>query len=137
MPDDYRGPVYEVGAEYIEQLNYSNPLGQVVTPIWFKNERFFLLSTDYEVVWTDPPSVPVKEYLFRYGTPDAPGSFVADQLPIFSLIPGSYHYQPISEVIYVYVPADYTPNSLRSAAAVEKTTYPIVETGTYYVRAVL
>ena len=131
------GPVYEVGAKYTEQLNYSNPLGRPVQPIWFEEERFFMLNTDYEVFWTDPPVVLPKEYVFRYGTQAAPGGYVPGQLPIYSLIPGSYHYQPLVEVVEVYVPSTYIANSLRSAHAVLTSDYPINETGTYFVRPVL
>ena len=108
------GPVYQVGAPGVEQLNYSNPLNQQVSPIWYNQERYYVLLTPYQVVWTEPPQVPVKEYRFHYGTSQAPGGEVPGQFPVYSLIPGSYHYQPVSEIVYVYVPHSYTPNSLRS-----------------------
>lgn len=131
------GPVYEVGAQFVEQLNYSNPLDQCVRAVWFENERYFLLSTDYEVYWTHTPAVSVKEALFRYGTPQSPGGYVSDQFPVLNLIPGSYHYQPLVEVVDVYVPSTFTPNSVKSYSAILTSNYPIVETGQYFVRAVL
>jgi hypothetical protein len=75
-----RGPVYAVGAPYVEQLEYSNPFDQKGQPVWYRNERCFVLRTPYEVVWTDPPVVLPKEYVFRHGCPDAPGDPVAYQL---------------------------------------------------------
>lgn len=131
------GPIYEVGAPFTEQLNYSNPLGQTVQPVWHRNERLFLLTTNVPVVWQTPPEVPVKEYVFYYGTPASSGGLVPGQFPVFSLIPGRFHYQPIAELVNVYVPTTYKANSLRSQEAILVTEYPVVETGQYFVRAVL
>lgn len=131
------GPIYEVGAQYVEQLNYSNPLGRPVQPVWYVNERYFAIDSDYQVVWTHTPAVSTKEYLFYYGTPAAPGPQVAGQFPVYNRIPGSYYYFMTVEVVQVFVPQGYQPNSLRSETAVLKTDYPIVETGTYFVRPVL
>ncbi len=70
-------------------LNYSNPLKRPVETIWYRYERYFIIASDYEVDWTDPPDVPVKEYIFRYGKPSSPGALVPGQYPVYSLIPGS------------------------------------------------
>ncbi len=83
------GPIYRVGAQFTEQLNYSTPLKRPVETIWYRYERYFIIASDYEVDWTDPPDVPVKEYIFRYGKPSSPGALVPGQYPVYSLIPGS------------------------------------------------
>lgn len=90
------GRIYRVGAPFTEQLNYSNPLGRPVQTIWYNYERYFIIDGDHEVFWTDPPDVPVKEYVFRHGDSGSPGEALRQQFPIYSLIPGSYHYQPIA-----------------------------------------
>lgn len=131
------GPIYRVGAQFTEQLNYSNPLHRPVETVWYRYEMYFLLATDYRVVFVDPPQVPVEEYLFRYGTPSSPGALVPDQYPVMSLIPGSYHYQPIAEEVWVFVPQDYTPNHLKSQQDVLLSNYPIVHSRKYFVRPIL
>ena len=93
-----QGPIYRVGAQYTEQLNYSNPLVQTVVTVWYNNYRYFLLDQDVQVFWIDPPQVPVKEYLFYYPSstdPTQPGE-PTGHFPVMSL-PGSYHYQPVVE----------------------------------------
>lgn len=131
------GPIYEVGAPFTEQINYSNPLGQKVQPVWHRNERLFVLTTDVSVVWQRPPAVPVNEYIFYYGAPDSSGGLVPGQFPVFSLIPGRFHYQPIAHIVNVYVPATYEANSLRSQEAILVTDYPVVETDQSFVRVLL
>lgn len=88
--------------------------------------------------WTDPPQAPTKAYVFFYGTPSAPGVPVPGQLPVYNFIPGSYHYQPAVELVNVFVPAGYTPNSLKSQDAILTSNQTvIVPTGRHYVRPVL
>lgn len=128
------GPIYRIGAQFTEQLNYSNPLNRPVETVWYRHEMYFLLATHFEVVWIDPPQVPVKEYLFCYAESGAP---VPDQYPVMSLVPGEYHYQPIAEEVLVAVPSDYTPNQLRSQEEILLSGYPIDETGRYFVRPIL
>lgn len=130
-----RGPVYEVGAQFTEQLNYSNPFRRKVVTVWYNNERFFMLDTPFAVVWTDPPDVPVKEYIFLYR--GSTGNPVSGQFPIMSLVPGSYHYQPISEIVTVAVPPSYQANSFRSESDILKSSYPTTPTGQYFVRPIL
>lgn len=143
------GPIYRVGAQFTEQLNYSNPLQQTVATVWYNNYYYFLLDTGRRVYWTDPPQVPVKEYLFYYsqcphhktfdqhcdrcGRPGEP----TDHYPVLSLIPGSYHYQPVVETVQFIVPRSYDPAKYRSEAAILASTYPIIPTGKYYVRCVV
>ncbi len=71
--------------------------------------------------------------IFRYGTPDNPGVRVAEQHPVFSLIPANFHYQPIVEVADVYVPDDYEANTLKSESPVLALPYAISHTGRYAV----
>ena len=33
--------MYRVGAQFTEQLNYSNPLAQTVETVWYNNYRYF------------------------------------------------------------------------------------------------
>lgn len=129
--------VNELGSPYTEQLVYSNPHKRQVEPIWFQQERFFILNGDDEVIWKQAPEVPVKEYVFREGSPDNPGRRLKEQHPVYSLIPGSFHYQPVVEEVEVFVPGDYRPNTFRSEAAITKSVYPIVSTERYYVRPVI
>lgn len=130
-------PIYEKGAAYVEQLNYSNPLGLDTYPIWFNTERYWAVDTHTPIYFTVKESPATKEYRFYYGAPDNPGAVVAGQLPIYSEIPGSVHYSPIVEVMVVFVPRDYEVNSIRSERGIQKTDYPIVATGRYYDRPVL
>lgn len=139
MADTYTGPIYEVGAQFVEQLNYSNPLHRPVRSVWYNNERFFIINTNYEVFWTDAPEVLPIEYLFYFGDPSDPDDAtpVPGQYPVYSLVPGFYHYQPVVEVANVYVPRAYQVNAIRNSSAILGSNYPIEKTGRYFVRPVL
>ncbi|NMP24431.1 hypothetical protein [Sulfobacillus harzensis] len=139
MMEITHGPVYRVGAQFTEQLNYSNPLGQTVITVWYNNYYYFLLDQHIEVVWKKPPQVPVKEYLFFYphhDDPKKPGD-PTGHYPVLSLLPGSYHYQPVVEEVLFIVPRDYDPAKFRSEDAIKASRYPIIPTHRYFVRAVL
>lgn len=129
--------VSHTGDAFTEQLRYSNPLNQKVEPIWYRNERYFVVNTDTEVSWTQKPQVPVREYRFRFGSPGSPGPFLAEQDPVYSLIPGSFHYQPVVELVEVFVPDEYQPNSIKSHTDILKSNYQLAPTERCYVRPVI
>ncbi len=39
--EETQGPMYRVGAQFTEQLNYVNPLAQTVETVWYNNDRYF------------------------------------------------------------------------------------------------
>ncbi len=107
--------------------------------VWYNNYRYFLLLQHTPVYWIDPPQVPVKEYLFYYPSssdPTQPGD-PTGHFPVLSLIPGSYHYQPVVEEVQFIVPPGYNPAQFRSEDAIKASNYPIIPTGNYYVGGVL
>jgi len=124
-----RGPVGAARVPCVEQLRCPSLLGRPVQPIWFEQERCFVRTAACQVVWTDPPNVPKKEHILRYGTPGAPCARVPGQLPICD--------DMTVEVVEGFLAADHEPNSLRSADGVRKADHQIAQTGTYFVRPVL
>ena len=129
--------VTTLGHPSVEQLSYSNPFQQRIYPVWHRYEQYFAVDAETPMAWSQKPQVPVTEYVFRRGTPENPGEPVVGQYPIFSLIPGSFHYQPVVEVAEVYVPDDYEPNTLKSETQVLTQPYPIVRTGHYAVHFIV
>ena len=126
-------PVTSLGQPAVEPLRYANPFRQRLYPVWHRYEQYFAVDANTPVIWSQKPQVPVVEYIFRYGTPDNPGVRVAEQHPVFSLIPANFHYQPIVEVADVYVPDDYEANTLKSESQVLALPYAISHTGRYAV----
>ncbi len=116
----------------VEALTYDNPFGQSVERAWFDgkivfaidvgeidvDERRVKVAQEYQIVHR----VELDEQGKLRGTPDV----VAGQLNIYDSVPGMPKYSPIWQFNYVVVPADYEPNTLRSAADCEASGYPIV-----------
>jgi len=123
------GPIYEVGAEYLEQLNYSNPFQQTVFPAWHRNQRYYCLETVGPVALSQNGYHESFEFHLRYGAPDNRREEVPGQWPILNTIPGSVLYVPIRQIVWVFVPDDYQANSLRSEEAIRKSSYPIIYSG--------
>lgn len=126
-----RGPVYEVGSQFVEQLNYSNPLKQRIFPIWFRAQRYFALDIDKPIVLAENQAIDNYEFCFRYGTPDNPGYEVVDQFPVFNSHPGSPGYNPVRQIVWVFVPNTYQKNTLRSEEGIRKSPYSVEYSGQF------
>jgi hypothetical protein len=132
-----RGPIFKKGVPYVEQLNYNNPYNQKVFAVWHRGETFFVQEPYNKVYFKMKPDHIGKEYRFRYGSPDSPGPEVEGQLPVYDSVPGDIQYTSVREIVWVFVPAHYKANSLRSSVNIKQSGFPIEQTNEYLNHPVL
>lgn len=106
------------------ELLYSNPFSQRLVPGWYQNTLLFALDigeiTD-ETVQADNVYIPISEF-DEEGTPLT----IEGQYYIFARIPTAREYNGLCRVVFVEVPLNYTPNSLRSQKDVQESGYNLL-----------
>ncbi len=94
--------------------------GEELLSVWYRGQQINYLAFGSNPVETAPI------YAFITGFDDAGNpQFVAGQNNVIDVIPGDEGYSDFWHVNFVTVPADYQPNSLRSAAEVLNSGYEI------------
>lgn len=118
--------------ELTEQLDYNNPLYQIIETAWFDGKKYWAYGPNIPLP-IDPTKTKVaQEYVVAYYvSPHGVAQSVPLQLNIYDSIPGMPEYSPIWHLNYVIVPRDYVPNTLRSAEQALRSGYPIVSSDTY------
>ncbi len=129
----FTGPAFVNG---VENLKYSNPFRQHLAPVWIHGKKAFHLNLG---AVNQKPAYPIAEQYLPLRASDYPGSTATPEAfmsqarklvgsPVFDSQPGDDNYSPIWHNNWVLVPADYTPDTLRSVEDVRKSGYRIVPT---------
>lgn len=115
-----------------EQLDYNNPLFQPVETAWHEGRKYWAFGPNIPLPIDPARTKTAQEYVIAYSvSPHDWPVLVPLQLNIYDSIPGMPQYSPIWHLNYVIVPHSYVPNTLRSAAQVQQSGYPIVNSNVY------
>ncbi len=115
-----------------EQLDYNNPLAQIVETAWYNGKKHWAFGPNIPLPINPEQPKTAQEYMIAYsvsehGEPD----LVPLQHNIYDSIPGMAKYSPIWHLNYVIVPRDYIPNTYRSADQVLNSGRPIIKSNRY------
>lgn len=115
-----------------EQLDYNNPLRQVVETAWYNNRKYWAFGPNVPLPVDTAQTKIAQEYMIAYSaSPHGEPDLVPLQLNIYDSIPGMPQYGPIWHLNYVIVPRGYVPNTIRSAEQAVTSGYQIISSDRY------
>ncbi len=115
-----------------EQLDYNNPLRQVIETAWFNGKKYWAIGPNVPLPINPSETKTAQEYIIAYSvSPHGEPDLVPLQLNIYDSIPGMPAYSPMWHLNYVIVPRSYVPNTIRSAAQAVSSGYPVIASDTY------
>ncbi len=119
-------------SELTEQLDYNNPMHQVIETAWFNGKKYWAIGPNIPLPINPEETKTAEEYVIVYGVgEEEEPHLVPLQLNIYDSIPGMPQYSPIWHLNYVIVPQDYVPNTLRSAEQVLNSPYQVIPSDRY------
>ncbi|MCK4258427.1 MAG: hypothetical protein KAX49_05585 [Halanaerobiales bacterium] len=109
---------------YPTNLIYNNPFNQKFSGGWYNCHRVYYLNLGPIIV--DETKNPVKDiYRFVYGFDNKNPLLVKGQDNVINVVPTDKNYTPLWKIVYVIVPKDYVPQSIRSIKQIKDSNYKI------------
>lgn len=114
--------------EYPRYLLYNNPFNQDFNGGWYNGCRVYYLNLG-QVFLKESKNIIKDIYQFVCGFDDEGNPIrVRGQDNVIDVVPSDKDYTPFWRIVYVVVPKDYVPQSIRSVQGIKKSGYETVET---------
>ncbi|KAB3524855.1 hypothetical protein [Alkaliphilus serpentinus] len=114
----------------VNPLIYNDPFNQRPEPGWYNNQIVYYLNLG-PVFLEEGKNTIADIYQFIYGFDPAGNPIrVMGQWNIINVVPGDPGYSQLWRVIFIIVPSNFIPQSIRSVSMIRKSGYESVVTDT-------